>query len=448
VENSVPIDKLNLNEDEGFIEEFKEFLLSQIPTSPSWAEDIATSVVSLVAGPERLTSTRIGQLRLNLWFLYIGPSGLAYKTAPLRYFLLPLLLRLGKLIGRDILLPSSFSIEGLVEYMTKSERAMGMILKDEFTILLKEASGDKGYNVDILEFLSQLYDGTIQKRYTRKAKLEEVLRPYVVFLGCTTPYIYDVVEPAVFVQGLGNRLLFDYWEGKPKAIAADELFYDMEEDEGRDRILHRFAERLAGLWKVRGRSLRPGPEAASRLAEFKERKDCEAYGLYLKDPLDLKPAYLARAGEMAIKLAGVRAFSRLWLSPHLYDEDIIPITVEDADWAINKVEHHIKAFEKFLSEWRMRPIKARSMIYKAEMEAFLSVIASNPDRIATQREVLEALGWHKSGRFYALREALIENGKIRILMPEEIERLPDDVKKRHGIKIGPGRYPIVFALPP
>jgi hypothetical protein len=448
VENGAPIDKFNESRAQGFIEDFRDFILSHIPTSPGWAEDIATGVVSLVAGPERLASTRIGQLQLNVWFLYIGPSGLAYKTAPLRHCLLPLLLRLGKLIGQDILLPSSFSIEGLVEYMAKSGRAMGIILKDEFTMLLKEASGEKGYNIDVLEFLSQLYDGAVQKRYTRKAKLEEVLRPYVIFLGCTTPYIYDVVEPAVFVQGLGNRLLFDYWEGRPKALTADELFYNMEEDEERSRVLNKFAERLAELWKVRGHFLTPGPEAASRLAEFKERKEGEAYELYLKDPLDLRPPYLARAWEMATKLAGVHAFSRLWLNPHLYDEDVIPITVEDADWAINKVERHIKAFEKFLSEWKMRPIKARSALYKAEMEAFLSVIASNPDRIATQQEVLEALGWYKSGKFYALREALIEEGRIHLLMPEEIEKLPDEVKKRHGIKTGPGRYPIVFALPP
>jgi len=438
------------NEDEagGFIEKFKEFLLSQIPTSPEWAEDIATSVVSLVAGPDRYISTRIGKLRLNVWFLYIGPSGLAYKTTPWRYCLLPLLLRLSELVGQDVLLPSSFSIEGLVEYMAKSGRAWGLILKDEFTMVLKEASGDKGYNIDVLEFLSQLYDGTLQKRYTRKAKLEEVLRPYVVFLGCTTPYVYDVVEPTVFIQGLGNRLLFDCWGERPKALTADELFYDLKEDEERDRLLHGFAERLAGLWKVRGHFLTPSPEAASRLAEFKERKEGEACDLYLKDPLDLRPSYLARAGEMAIKLAGLHAFSRLWLSSHLYDEEIIPITLEDAKWAINKVERHIRAFEKFINEWRVRPIKARSMLYKAEMEVFLSVIANNPDRIATQREVLEALGWYRSREFYALREALIEEGKIRVLMPEEIEKLPDEVKKRHGIKTGPGRYPIVFALPP
>jgi len=159
-----------------FIEEYKTYILDRIPTQPEWAEAIAITVLSTAVGPDRKLPDRIGKLELNTWFLMIGPSGIAYKSAPLKYIVTPTLIKMTEFIDYPIILPHRWSIEGLIEYMAKGFN-VGIIVRDEFTGLFKETH--KQYLLDAMEFMSELYDGTLKKRYTRKAKLEEVMNVYV-----------------------------------------------------------------------------------------------------------------------------------------------------------------------------------------------------------------------------------------------------------------------------
>jgi hypothetical protein len=133
--------------------------------------------------------------------------------------------------------------------------------------------------------------------------------------------------------------------------------------------------------------------------------------------------------DMVMKLSGLRALSKLWHS--LSDSNApkppypdIPIMPDDVEWAISKVERHIKNFERLLREWRSRPVTVRPRSYESEKEAFISVIASDPDGIKTKEEILRALGWYKDSKFYQLRNTLIDEGRIRELTEDEIKRLP------------------------
>jgi len=429
----------------GFIGEYADFLLSNVPTSKEWTEDLATSVLSTVLGSERFVSTRIGRLRLNVWHIFVGPSGLSYKTLPLKDYVSKTLIKVGELTGEDVILPSSFSMEGMVEYMSQ-RHSQGIIIRDEVSTLFKETKG-KSYAVDLIEFMSQMYDGTVLKRFTRKAKLEEVLRCYVVFLGATTPYLYDVIEPTVFVQGLGNRILFDLWGGSVKTFNGDELFYDVSSDSDRESRIEGFAEGLADLSAMEGYFLSPEPDKASkRLAEFKANKDLKANTLYKEDPSDLRSSYLVRAGEMAIKLSGLHAVSRSWRGLPKSKIPEIPIMPEDVDWAIAKVERHIESFEEFLTAWMTKPLMAKPISYKLDKEAFVNAVRKSPDGIITQEELLSALGWYKCNKYYQMRETVLGEGKVRRLTEEEIEALPDDVKKRHSLKGWRGKPPVVFIV--
>ena len=426
-----------------FITEYASFLASHVPTSWEWCEDLATGVLSTVIGLERYVATSIGRLRLNIWHVFIGPSGLAYKTIPLKDYVIETLLKIKEITGKDLLLPSSFSMEGMIEHLMQNPQ--GLILRDEVTTLFKEK--EKGYAVDIIEFLSQLYDGTLQKRFTRKAKLEEVVRCYVVFLGSTTSYIYDVVEPSIFVQGLGNRILFEFWDGTVKHFNGDELFYQPEDDAERETHLKEFAKGLAALSEMKPYFLRPeDTRAAPMLANFKNQMDEKAASLYNKDPHDLLPSYLARAGEMAIKLAGLKAISRMWRGLPKAGFGEIIILPQDVEWAIAKVERHIKNFEKFLSEWKLKPKPVKIPSYKPSKDAVVEVIKGSPDGIMTQEEVLEALGWYKCSAWYELRKTLEDEGKIRVLTKEEIDKLPLEVRKRHRLDKFRGELPKVLAL--
>ena len=121
---------VEIMEPKGFIKEFKDFILEHVPTSNNWAENCAISILSVIAGPERYVLTRKGKLKLNTWFVIIGPSGIANKTLVLRDYVVPLLKKVGQKVGRDFILPSSFSMEGMVEYLTRNDR--GIIILNEY----------------------------------------------------------------------------------------------------------------------------------------------------------------------------------------------------------------------------------------------------------------------------------------------------------------------------
>jgi len=358
------------SDSEGFIKDYSEFIRENVPTTKGWAEDVAIGLLSTALGYRRYISTRIGRLRLNVWHIFIGPSGIAHKTVPLRYYAIPTLLKLSEITDEDLIFPSSFSMEGMVERML--DQSEGIILRDEVSTLFKEPTA-KTYAADILEFMSQLYDGLIQKRYTRKAKLEEVRRCYVVFLGTTTPYLYYVLKPEVFVQGLGNRILYEVWRGKIKKFTGEELFYNIELDEEREEKIARFASALAKLRKARFRLLSPDEEAASLLAEFKAEKDAEANNLYEENPSDLRATYLARAGEMAFKLAGLSAVSRGWLTLPKSKLDEFMISGRDARWAIDKVNRHLKVFDDILKQWMSISKSEPLTVYK--LDAYIAEVS-------------------------------------------------------------------------
>ena len=172
----------------------------------------------------------------------------------------------------------------------------------------------KDYNIDLIEFLSQLYDGTVEKRYTRKAKLEQILGCYICFLGATTPYLYEVLDADVFIQGLGNRIMYDYWHGRVKEYSEKELFFDPRDDSKRYERIDEFAENLAKLQQMYVYILSPDGGSAKVLTSFYNKTHEMANKLYNKSPFDLRASYIARCGEFAIKLAGIKAVSRAWLA--------------------------------------------------------------------------------------------------------------------------------------
>jgi hypothetical protein len=362
---------------------------------------------------------------------------------------IPTLYKFKELTDIDLLLPSSFSTEGFVEYLVERLKGHpeGIIVKDEVTYIFKATSG-KQYAVDLIEFLSQLYDGTVQKRYTRKYKLEEVPRCYVVFIGATTPYLYSVIEPDVFVQGLGNRILYDFWNGEVTTYTGSELFYGQEEDMEREAKIEAFTKNLAELSQMKPYFFKPEPDkAADMLAKFKAEMDLKAKAIFDKDKYDLRASYFARMGEMAIKLSALHAVSRLWKTLPKSNLETVMIMPEDAEWAIGKVERHVKNFEAFLNEWKSQPTVVKPVSYRWDKEAFVNAVKNSPDGIMTQTELLEALGWYKCDKFYRIRDTVIDEGKIRRLEEDEIESLPEDVKKRHGLGDWRGEPPVVFALP-
>lgn len=337
-------------EEIGFIPEFRDFLLDHVPTSRDWAESIAISLLSTAVGGDVFVRSKIGHLKLNLWFLMVGPSGISYKSVPLNYYVFPVLTRLTEELKEQTIMPSRFSIEGIIQWLTKHPQ--GNIVRDEFTTIFKETT--KGYLSDILEFLSELYDGRMQKRFTRKMQLEEVTNVYVNFLGATTPYLYRIMKPDFFIQGTGNRILIVKYEGldeKTLKERPEDFFYDIQQDILKNEKLVGYAKELAKIRQSPVEQLVPMQDAGQKWLDFREKITIRANEMFKSDIYNLKYTYIMRLGEFTLKLSGLHAISLHYKKLQGIGREM-PIMVDDMEWAIQKIKNYYKHFEDLLSDWK------------------------------------------------------------------------------------------------
>lgn len=287
-----------------------------------------------------------------------------------------------------------------------------------------------------MEFLSELYDGTIVKRYTRKAQLESYRKVYVCMIAATTPYLYAVMKRDFFIQGTGNRILFVIHKPEsPPKIDGETFFvsgYDLEE---RIREIESFSASLAALYESRLRYVFPEPEAAEIWAEYKTRKSLESLELFKNDSKNLEYSYVERAPEFVLKIAALAAISRGYKSiPLMRESDTYLINKEDMIYAINRVEKHLKFFREMLEDWGLATREAPIQTYESELNYLYSFFSKSPDGILTQKELLKLSGKVLSNEFHNLIATLIHLGKIKVLSPEEVKSLSRKVIETHKIK--------------
>ena len=379
-----------------FIEDYTNFILEHHDTSPDWAESIACNVLATAMGKKIRIETRIGALYPNLFFLVIGPSRIAEKTNPLKYMAIPTLIKLGELTKSRKLLPSKFSVEGMIEYLSK-HGGEGMIIRDEFTSLFKEAS-HKDYNADILEFLSEMYDGMIQSRYTRKMKLEEVRDVYVPLLSATTTYIFKVMKLDFFIQGTGNRFLF-IWHSPSKFREVDATFFlSGERAREVESKLDEFARRLHKFADTPHEFIEPVFVAGDKMAEFKNKMAKKAKELFDQDQFSIESSYAGSMAEMAMKLSTLKCISRNEkLFQTKYDNkdttkryhelsqrpllENPPITRVDVDWAINKIKRHMEHFQQLKQRWGLVVDMKPVVTSEQEFEYVKQILKMNGGRM-------------------------------------------------------------------
>ncbi len=442
---------------QGFIQDFSNAILTDIPTSPDWAESIAMTLLATVLGKVKVL-TKIGPMGLNIWNLMIGPSGLAYKSTPLLYYVYPTLVALTQLIDKPMIMPGRFTLEGMLEYLSEKHPAgpmsgtpmheEGCIIRDEFTSLFK-AVYSKGYMADMMEFLSELYDGSMQKRYTRSYKLEHTEKVYMCLLAATTPYLFSVMERDFFVQGTGNRILYTMFEpSELPIIDPEEFFITGQIHRERMSVNEDFSKRLADVYNSNLRYIFPMPEASVIWAKYKMKKDKEAAGRYRLNSQDLEYSYIQRQPEMTLKIAALATVSRAQNTIGKLRSDTLMINEEDMAWAVMKTENHLRHFRTLLSKWISTPTSKPVEIEEKELRYVLSFITGNQDNLLTQQEVLQLTGFSKNRKFLELLGTLISRGDIRKLSVDDIKGLTAEVKARHSLGKFRGQVPNVYQIEP
>lgn len=338
----------------GFIEEFTDFLLDREPTQKEWAESIATAVFSATVCKDRYHLNRQGQILLNPWFLYIGPSGLAHKSQTMKH-IYPLLNRVSELskVKHNLLIPSRFSLEGLIDYFHKQQN-YGLLIKDEFTSAIKDTSKD--YLNNLMEFYSEIWDGKISGRVTRKINQPNTIDVFVSCLAATTPYIYRIMKPDVFIQGTGNRFLYLIYHPFESKITPEELLSStIGFNKETEHHLEEFAQNLA---KASTSSIRVVNLFGSNLedtASYYTKNNNQVLSRYMQDEYDLMATYMARATEHTLKLASIKTLSDRYKEMANTHLDTIPVSTTALDWALEKVNFHLEQFKILLEKWNTNP---------------------------------------------------------------------------------------------
>lgn len=398
----------------GMIEEYTTYLLDHVPTNKHWATLIATTLVSSILTRKTYVITKIGPLRLNLFTLMIGPSGMSNKTAPLLYHMLPLIQRFNDLASRDILLPTRYSVEGMIEYLTDQNLNSGVMIRDEFTSLFKDINNKK-YMADGLEFLSEMYDGYIHKRYTRSTKAQNPNNVYVNFISATTPYLFQVMQKGFFMQGTGNRKLYIYDtpDNTDEFESEDFLIRPQREYIFDDEIEH-WAQRLFQFSQVPiGRIGFEMGAAADKVTHYRNDNIRKAKEMYDSDYLNQDYSYVVRMHEKAIKLAALHCVSTN-LDNVIADPDVaqmLLIREEDVDWAIDLCNECLGYYYKMMNVWASTAEVKSVRTERSEIDYVLYTIRNAGENI-NHTSLRKKLGWTNNQKFVDVMNLLIDSGDI------------------------------------
>lgn len=412
----------------GLVRELADYILERSDTNPSFAETCAASLVATACGPNVIISDVKGDVPFNIFGVVVGGSGITNKTVALD-IVRDIIRLLSEEIGEDLNLPQKFSIEGMSKYLIKNPE--GLSAGDEYTAMFQAKS--KTWLNDSMEFLSTLYDGWIPKYVTIVRGMEYVESVYVNFLSATTFYLLRLMKTDdFFLQGTGNRFLWDVDYERSEIEITDHdvssFFLDREAREKREEELMAFVHRLARLREVMTRKAsdyaKDGKcllildlESIKLLGTYRLEKINQATRIFQEDILNPDTGYVARLAQNAIKLAGIHAVGRNYMELiNSAEADVLP---EDVEWAINKVEHHLKMYHKLKEIRDQLHADFSTRGHQTDFQKVMSAIEVNSGK-ANITQIMQRTGWLKKDAWPIL-ESMITTEMIeaKIIKPKQ-----------------------------
>jgi len=333
--------------------------------SPVWADACARTTLATV-----LSNVRIAYagrpLKLNEFNICIGPPG-AIKSLPLD-FCREIIDRVDQKTKYAFILPSKFTSPAMIEHLSEVRKGTekkwprqykhnhGTIFRDEFTALFKQARQVE-YMMDMLEFLSELYDGTVQKKRTKEHGLEQAPDVFVNMITATTYDFLSKVDDDFFIQGTGTRFLYSILDFKDIKIEGFERKHFLDTVlTDRNDMIKMYANWLVDLYKIKSlKNLFLEHDAFKRWNAFNIKTRTAWLKLGQKDPMGWEYPYLVRLPEYALKLAGLYAISsgidRLIRANEKNKTKFIEkfsISEQDMIRAENKIRQHNANFKKLV----------------------------------------------------------------------------------------------------
>lgn len=393
------------------IDEIRDFMVEFYSSNYEWAEATALSLLSTLIGKSRYIRTNIaGNTYLNMMFVGLAPSRYGNKSVSLK-FVRHILAALDEAY---LQLPSikQSSIEGLIELF--SEQPYGLLFEDEVAASFIE----KQYKFGMGEFLSQLYDGYIDGRYTKKDKLVEGREVYVNFIGAGSLIFFRNVSDELFTQGLGNRILWMRWGDVART-------YDVVNNDVFTKGMDYLRKRLNPISdpsanSSEGAELKFTSNAINLIISQSKKYDADAMKI---SEYDNKRGVYAEAALHIRKLSALRAIG----------DGKGEVDIEHVKWAITKMSYFIKQFSNVVDEWNEIKGSQPHKNEKTQLDTIMNVAHSLSGEYDNFKfgdwSDLVKLGYTKFNDFVS---ALVESGKVIELSDEQKQSIPR--KERNGWK--------------
>ncbi len=487
---------------EGLLKDYTSFIINHTPTSYEWAEANALTLLSLSASMNKFVYTKMGPINMHTYFLNCGPSRLAYKSLPIRNFTRPIIRKLSFLTKKDLLAPKRFTVESMLDWVTskpedykpgrkagkksktrlnqnntiisdnnngldkdeiinnitRGERVKlpvwsdeGAMMYDEFSTIFKD-SKSKSFASDILEFLSELDDGYVEKRQTITHGTQGGVDVFFSILAATTPDFFQSIDKGFFRQGTGNK--FFYIMSEPQKLQRE---YPEDDDlealnffglmsgltvrDMKDQLSD-FAQRLYNLRTKAPPVLEFTPTAAKLAFHYYDENHSIASAKWFKDWKDIRYSFYSQRSVSMMKLAGLYTLSKnenKILSDQITKDDGVLIITESAiKWAIGRMDVYTGEFNKLLDLWPQavsheETYKTQDAYYNA-----IEAILKQHNGLLTKQELQSQSGL-SSRKFGDIINDMIKTGKI---YRDQVEEQQIEVSSKGG------RKPIIYSLLP
>lgn len=432
----------------GLVRALAEAMHTGVPTHSDWAETLSCMLVGLMAGMERYISNAYGNLYANIFCIYIGASGLSFKTVPLKKLVRPLVKRLTALMNDrvcqrygttldgfsldwntsknapasekrtkiwqieearlknikrnlvDYMAPQRFTSEFLITWL--KDYPDGVIVGDEYTKMFKGAK-KKDYLTDNMEDLSRLYDCDMEKVGTQTRGVEYPENAFISFGSASTYYLLKLMDDDFFIQGTGNRILWIFDDIRDKIDVEKEMleakfFWGIDEKKQFDQLLDNLAARLVNIKELPEGVIPIEINASIMLDRYRLNMYNKAVELFTGDLLDKDANLIARLAQNAMKLSLIHCIGRYAWD---FDRDDIPrqmeINSKDAQWAIDKIERHFNHYHRMKdTASRVRETTTRSYLVDIQRVRQIVMRLEQAGNKVTKTKIMQQTGWLKA----------------------------------------------------
>jgi hypothetical protein len=413
-----------------------------------WARSISTSMLSAVSKNVRIYDEE-GPVRLNVFYNGIGRSDEG-KTLPIETFAIPIIKKCEdkireKMSIKDsdkenfrLLYPSNFTREAFIKNLDEKPDWQGLVVIDEFISFFKESRQQKHHTQD-LEFLSQLYDGQNLDNLTVARGLEHVEAPYVSLLVATNPYFLRMLDPDFFVQGTGNRFLYDFLdiEDYEVGLINPKEYLQSGSQPELDKFIEYYGNILARIYLSLDEYCSEKPyfkleietlHAGDFFREFKFLNENIWKEKVINDHLGWNFQYIKRLPLHLLKLAGIYAISSKW--PLIVEGKYYQVKIDQNDMlrGIDRILAHIKDTEAIFKIKRAMSSGIVQLSKEEKADLILSPLKNAPNKM------LNVAQWYNSqeitrrlNEFHVLKNNLLSRGKIRQVQRKEITD-PNEIK--------------------